>query len=166
MIRLGYQGPVDPPRPVKLTPPRPNPGPEPWRDEFPTWVVVPSLLAIGACLALAWRLRRRRRAVAVPPPHVAADDSPEARLLVLCDRLRGVLKSRLGPGLRARTTEEIASDPRTVDLLKDDCGKLTAILRAGDRLKFARRGRVEGLEEQLADWASWADALEATLRQG
>ncbi len=164
MIRLGPRDPVDPPRPVILTPPRPNPGPEPWRDEFPIWIVA-LLLAIGTGLALAWKRRRRRRAVAVPPTLLAADDSPEARLLALCDRLRSVLTSRLGPGLRAWTTEEIASDPRTIDLLKDNCNKLAAILRAGDRLKFARRHSVEELEEQLADWASWADALEATLRQ-
>lgn len=164
MNRVSEQPLVEPPRHAALVPPRPNPGPEPWRDEFPGWIVlIPVVIGVG--LILAWRWRRRRAASDLSGPSIPLDDSPETRLLTLCERLRALLSSWLGPGLHARTTEEIVSDPRVVELLGDDRERLAAILGAGDRLKFARREEVEGLEEQLVEWTSWADAIEAMSRR-
>ncbi|WP_337173079.1 hypothetical protein [Paludisphaera sp.] len=141
--------------PEILALPRPNPGPEPWGDDAggAGWLVV-SLAAVAIVVAaLGWRRRRR---VAPPGPLRVADDAPpEDRLLGLCDRLRADLAARLGPALRARTTEELAVDPRVAELFGDDLSRLVDILTEGDRLKFARRPAVD-LAERLPGWTAWA----------
>lgn len=148
--------------PAVLTPPRPNLGPEPWRDEpasaLWTWLA----LATAACLALAI-VRRRRRAAGAPAfAQLGFDESPEVRLVALGDRLRAVLAARLGPTIRARTTEEIAADPRLADRLDaEDLGRLAAVLGACDRVKFSGPGADEPYRDLLPEWAQWAGSLDA-----
>ncbi len=146
-----------------LSPPRPNPGPEPWRDDFPTWMLLIALV-VAAGLFLAWRLRRRRGPALEKPSTTPVDDSSEARLLALGESVRAILARRLGPGLRARTTEEILNDPQVIELLGSDRVQLASILGAGDRVKFGSRGTAEGFEERLDEWRSWAGTLDARLR--
>jgi hypothetical protein len=149
-----------------LVPPRPNPGPEPWSGDggFATPLL---LLAIAAaCLSAFWIWRRRRRRLnhpsrRPPTPSQPLDDSPEARLLALCEQVRGTLSSRFGPGVRARTTEEIAVDPQIRDLLGvEHFDRLTELLRTGDRLKFARQGAQRAVVDQVGEFAVWASALD------
>ncbi|AMV39945.1 hypothetical protein [Planctomyces sp. SH-PL62] len=150
-----------------LVPPRPNLGPEPWRDEnAPTSPLAWIATATVAALLVAWIMRRRRRGAGsiATASSAEVDDSPEGRLVALGDRLRAVLASRLGPSLRARTTEEIAGDPRLAERLDgEDLDRLVAILGAGDRVKFARRGVAEGLLERLPEWTAWAGSLDGRL---
>ncbi len=154
--------------PARLVPPRPNLGPEPWRDDstsalWPAWLA----LAFLAALVAAWIARRRRPGEAAAPGLSAEeDDAPETRLVALGVFLRAVLAARLGPTVRARTTEEIAADPRLIERLDaEDLGRLVAILDAGDRVKFARRGVAESLLEgdSLPEWTAWAASLDARL---
>jgi len=142
--------------PEILVPPRPNLGPEPWDgDGWSAWASPALALAAAAALTwLEWRARGRRRSSRLPPP--PADDAPpEERLLALCDRLRADLAERLGPTLRARTTEELAADPRVAELLGADLPRLAEILGAGDRFKFARRPAAD-LADRLPEWTAWA----------
>lgn len=149
--------PTDPadPRPEALVLPRPNPGPEPWDDggTSAAWLLV----GLAVAIALAWlarRLRGRRRPSIAPV--ALADDAPaDEHLLALCDRLRADLAAKLGPTLRARTTEELAADPRVAQLLGDDLPRLAEILGEGDRLKFARRPAAD-LADRLPGWSAWA----------
>jgi len=148
-----------------LVPPRPNPGPESWTGDGGS--ASPSLILAIAAAALGafwfWRRRRRLKRPSPPPtPAQPVDESPEARLLALCEQLRGTLSSRFGPGLRARTTEEIALDPLIRDLLgAERFERLTELLRTGDRLKFARQGLAGEVVDQLGEYAAWASSLDA-----
>jgi hypothetical protein len=146
-----------------LVPPRPNLGPEPWTDGgFETPLLILTITAGLAAFGF-WR-RRRRRSGAVSRPQSPAptlDDSPEARLLALCEQVRGTLSSRFGPGLRARTTEEIAVDPEIRQHIgAEHFERVTALLRSGDRLKFARQGVAVEVVDQLDDYATWATSLD------
>lgn len=143
------------PRPGSLALPRPNPGPEPWDDAGAStlWMIV----GLAAAATLAWLARRslgRRRPPPAPVP-LADDASPGEHLLALCDRLRAELAAKLGPTLRARTTEELATDPRVAELLGDHLPRLAEILGEGDRLKFARRP-IADLGDRLPEWSAWA----------
>ena len=143
------------PRPEALVLPRPNPGPEPWDDggASAAWLLV----SLVAAIALAWLARRLRgrRHPSFTPAALADDASPDEHLLALCDRLRADLAAKLGPTLRARTTEELAADPRVAQLLGDDLPRLAEILGEGDRLKFARRP-IADLADRLPVWTAWA----------
>ncbi|MDG3004161.1 hypothetical protein [Paludisphaera mucosa] len=163
MNGLVAQEPEEVPRTATIVPPRPNLGPEPWRDDSAPWLV-PVAILVAAGLIAATVLRRRRRRASLPATAgspAAVDDSPEGRLLALCDRLRATLAARLGPSLRARTTEEVTADPRVAQLLGDDRDRLAAILVAGDRIKFARREAAEGILDRLPEWTAWAASLDA-----
>lgn len=55
--------------------------------------------------------------------------------------LRESLAGRFGPSWRAKTTEEIATDPRLSEALGDErTGRLLSFLAAADRAKFADVG--------------------------
>ncbi|WP_165249709.1 hypothetical protein [Paludisphaera soli] len=153
-------------RPEALVPPRPNLGPEPWRDDSPaaSWPAWIALALLAACVA-AWIARKRRPGGAAAPGLSAeSDDSPETRLVALGVFVRKVMAARLGPALRARTTEEIAADPRLAERLDaEDLGRLVAILGAGDRVKFGRGGVAEDLLECLPEWTAWSASLDARL---
>ncbi len=152
-----------------LVPPRPNLGPEPWSGDggAASLLLLPAIVALG--LLAFWRRARRRGRrglVSSPSPASPVDESPEARLLKLCEQLRGTLSARFGPELHARTTEEIAGDPAIRDLLGADLfQRMTEFLHTGDRLKFAGRDAVDGVVGQLEAYAAWASALEALPRR-
>jgi len=148
--------------PVVLTPPRPNLGPEPWRDEPASALWIWLALAAAACLTIA-TVRRRRRTAGVPAfAQAEFNESPEVRLVALSDGLRAVLAARLGPAIRARTTEEIAADPRLAGRLDaEDLGRLAVILGACDRVKFSGPGADEAYRDRLPEWAQWAGSLDA-----
>ncbi len=155
--------PAETPRPQILVPPRPNRGPEPWDDQATRPIWPPLALALAAVLAwMTWRLRRRRGTTPVLPP-LPVDAPLDARLLALCDRLRTDLAARLGPALRARTTEELAADPRVAEILGEDLPRLAEILAAGDRLKFACVPVVD-LAERLPEWSGWAETTSRARR--
>lgn len=146
--------PAEVPRFDVLVPPRPNPGPEPWDDRagWPAWAA----LTLATAMALAW-IAWRHRSGRVPSDSRAPllEDAPaDARLLALCDRLRADLAAKLGPSLRARTTQELAADPRVAELLGADLPRLAEILGEGDLLKFARRPSVD-LADRIAGWSEW-----------
>ena len=121
--------PAEPPG-TPLLPPRPNLGPEPWRD-----APGPGPLELGATVALAVgiaaaavvliRARRRRRAAAGSSPGPSAileaaeaDGLTDAdRLLRRAEALREALIAAFGPSWAARTTEEVAAAPVLADRL-------------------------------------------------
>ncbi|APW63420.1 hypothetical protein [Paludisphaera borealis] len=147
-----------------LVPPRPNPGPEPWSGDggLANPLLIVAVAAAGLSAVWLWRRRRRVKQPSRPPtPSLPLDESPEARLLALCEQVRGTLSSRFGPGLRARTTEEIAVDLQILDLLGvERFDRLTELLRTGDRLKFARQGTAGAVVDQLGELVAWASALD------
>lgn len=164
MSRLDVQAPAEAVSSAALAPPRPNPGPEPWRDDFPYGpVLIASVVAVAFCVA--WRLRTRRGPAFQQRPRADVEDSAEARLLALGEDVRGLLARKLGQGLRARTTEEILADPQVIDLLGTDQVHLAAILGAGDRVKFGSRGKMVAFEERLDEWTSWVGGMDARLRK-
>lgn len=149
-----------------LAPPRPNLGPEPLPAEGSLSLLIPVLLGgllILAAVVIAWRRRRRSADPITQTRGIPRDDSPEARLLALRERARAILTRRFGPALRARTTEEVAADPRLAETLGgDDLAKLTNLLRAGDRILFDREaasGRDGDLSADLERWTALLDAL-------
>lgn len=128
-----------------LLPPRPNLGPEPL--ETPRTSPIP--LAIGAGLALllvsAFLIRRRRRrskvSVSIPPPpgaHFSPFDTPRERMIYWSLTVREALTVRFGDTWRAKTTEEIATDPGLLAALGSDHAlKVVGFLLEADRAKFA-----------------------------
>ena len=153
--------------PRVLVPPRPNLGPEPWSEErLSLWPLLEVGLVLAALLAGAvWiisRRRRRRRAVSTPQP-VTSLDTPDAQLLSLAVQARETLATRFGPSLRARTTEEIASDPQVKEALGDDhFASLIRLLSTADHWKFAsppENGQTASLLEELPHWSAWQGTL-------
>jgi hypothetical protein len=152
-----------------LVPPRPNLGPEPWREapvDFPAWAAGLALLAL-AIMTLLWTIRRRRgrqaRSDAIPVL-VVPDDVPGARLLNLSRRAREAMAKKFGPTIWARTTEEIATDPSLGEQLGPHLNPLLGLLRLADHRKFAPPSGAEGeetLEERLTEWEAWLGSFEA-----
>jgi hypothetical protein len=83
---------VNPTSEQALVPPRPNLGPEPWTGEGGLANLILPMTGVAVVLVAAWLWARRRgrkeRLAPSPPSREAADESPEARLLALCERLR------------------------------------------------------------------------------
>jgi hypothetical protein len=90
---------------------------------------------------------------------ISSDDSAEAQLLNLAGKVREALASRFGPALRARTTEEIATDPQLMEAIGEtQVTSLTELLTTADRWKFApppQNGQEEDLRELLSNWEAW-----------
>ena len=157
-----------------LVPPRPNLGPEPWREPDSTlWL---PLVAGGTALALllaAWAWRRRvargRRGAGEANLRMsAAALTPRDRLVGLSETIRDALTAQFGSSFRAKTTEELSADERLVQLVGDEgFGELMRFLDRIDRLKFARDGsddRGEELSQALATWEPLVTALAARIR--
>jgi hypothetical protein len=104
---------------------------------------------------VVWARRRRHRRPSTPTPPEPADLAaldPSSRHLAAAEILRAALASRHGPTYRARTTEEILSDPSLLALLGPDrLHLLGSILSSADRLKFAGPSSVPGGEGPSAE---------------
>ncbi len=158
-----------------LVPPKPNLGPEPWRDvRHTSRLLLPAALVAVAVVALvlAWIWRRRRAAIrarqALVRAGTVAEPTPRDRLVGLSESIRDALTVPFGTAGRAKTTEELASDDRLAELLGDDgFRELIRFLDRIDVLKFApERGdnhRVS-LDEMLTDWEPRIAALDARIR--
>lgn len=160
--------------PHVLVPPRPNLGPEPWRESYSTTTLLvgaATLLAVALAAWWAWRRyrywRRRRNKPALDVPAIHQDDSPAGKLLDLAAEVRGALITRFGPALRARTTEEIAADPEMREFLGDErLDLLIRLLAEADHWKFATRpenGRERSVLADLPAWDAWRGSLLADL---
>ena len=157
-----------------LVPPRPNLGPEPWRDPAPAdrLLLALAVVAIGLVLvAWAWRRRRSIRARSIGPASralSAADPGPRGRLVGLSETIRDALTAELGSSFRAKTTEELSADERLIVLLGDDgFRELMQFLDRIDRVKFAPSrpaDQDEELSQALTMWEPLMTALAARIR--
>ncbi|MHB1556120.1 MAG: hypothetical protein ACYC61_01440 [Isosphaeraceae bacterium] len=158
-----------------LVPPKPNLGPEPWRDVRPgSRLLLPAVLVVIAVvfLMLAWAWRRRRAALLARRTFadltMAAEPTPRDRLVGLSDSIRDALTVPFGTSGRAKTTEELASDERLAGLLGDeDFRELIRFLDRIDVLKFAPERGDNGqnaLEEMLSNWEPRITALDTRIR--
>ena len=155
-----------------LVPPRPNLGPEPLTE--PSGGISIAVLSLAPLALLAalgvWRYTRRRRKgrpASQVRPELAdgnvneAETLPGARLLALADRARTLLIERFGDGWRAKTTEEIAGDPRfSATFDPGDAAMLLGLLRRADVEKFSQH-RDAG---DQGDLMSLLDTWESLLR--
>jgi hypothetical protein len=143
-----------------LVPPRPNLGPEPWTTSpplNPSWM----LLAIPTAVVFVWAFwKLLRRSLARPRQDRAAPDEPDVtprgRLVALSMSTKNALAARFGATWRAKTTEELATEPTLAEVLgPEPLRELIEFLDRIDRLKFAveRPNQVrQPLENELADW--------------
>lgn len=158
-----------------LIPPRPNPGPEPWREPagrpgYPVAIVI----ALAAVVLMGWFWRRRsvaqraRRAALAARGAAAAEPTPRERLVGLSESIRDALTVQFGSVCRARTTEELSTDLRLVQLLgEEDFRELIRFLDRIDLLKFAPArsdNHAEVLGELLAAWEPRVATLGDRLR--
>ncbi|QDV36117.1 hypothetical protein ElP_40300 [Tautonia plasticadhaerens] len=158
-------GPADP---LPLLPPRPNLGPEPWRDldGADPWAISAAVLLLASVAVIGARViaRRRGRAASVPAPAPgpagpSAPGSRADRLVARAEAIREAIIAHLGPSWAARTTEEIADSPELASRIGPDrAARVVALLAEADRAKFA--GEVPpGLGDQGGDDAEadrWA----------
>jgi hypothetical protein len=159
-----------------LVPPRPNLGPEPWRDPAPAnrLLLALAVVAIGLVLvAWVWRRRRSLRARGTGPASRAlsdADPGPRGRLVGLSETIRDALTAQLGSSFRAKTTEELSADERLILLLGEDgFRELMQFLDRIDRVKFAPvrlAEQDEELSQALTMWEPLMTALAARIRAG
>jgi hypothetical protein len=150
-----------------VIPPRPNLGPEPWSEQRPepfplaevTFATAALLLVM--VLAAAWRRRRRTtrlRTASASPLALPSGGDPSARLVILAGQARETLAARFGPSLRARTTEEIAADPRLRESLGDShFVPIVRLLATADRWKFAPLPKGPLGESAFEDLSRWEE---------
>jgi hypothetical protein len=158
-----------------LVPPRPNLGPEPWRepDATPRLLLAMGIAAVAVVL-LAWLWRRRRaalrarRAATAIAGLAAADPTPRDRLVGLSESIRDALTVQFGSSCRAKTTEELSTDDRLAQLLGEESFReLIQFLDRIDLLKFApdRSGNhEEALGDLLSAWEPRVTTLSARIR--
>lgn len=157
-----------------LVPPKPNLGPEPWRDVRPhSWLLLSAIVVaiVGVAFLLGWTWRRRaalRARRALSAVAMAAEPTPRDRLVGLSESIRDALTVPFGISGRAKTTEELASDERLAGLLGDeDFRELIRFLDRIDVIKFApERGDNEqdALAELLSSWEPRIATLDARIR--
>ncbi len=158
-----------------LVPPRPNLGPEPWREpDAAPWLLLAIGIAAVAVVLLAWLWRRRRaarharRAATAVDGLAAADPTPRDRLVGLSESIRDALTAQFGSSCRAKTTEELSADHRLAELLGDEgFRELIRFLDRIDLVKFApeRSGNHdETLGELLSAWEPRVATLSARIR--
>ncbi len=155
---------------VGLIPPRPNLGPEPWRDPLLDWRMIGACLFLAAAILLAggwgWRRRVRRRHENGSVSSLASIDSgARGRLLALSVGLRDALSGHLGASFRARTTEEIAVDNRVSALLGEErFRQFLQFLDLVDRIKFAPDRGEDGSVELAHALSVWEPTLATIIR--
>jgi len=162
--------------PGGLVPPRPNLGPEPWREPGSITGV---LLVVGILTVLVppavFLLRRQfgaaaqaKRSKFVAGGSSRAEHSPQDNLVALSDSIRTALILKLGMACRAKTTEELSADARLEQLLGDQGrSELIRFLDRIDRLKFAlpRADRNdEALQQMLSEWEPRIVALRERIQ--
>jgi hypothetical protein len=143
-----------------LVPPRPNLGPEPWSESAKLDGLWLAVAAIGAVVAglVAWRIVRRGRSWRNAPDSSPAvlDPTPRGRLVALSITAKSALAARFGLNWRAKTTEELATQPALAELLGPEMlGELIEFLDRVDRIKFAPHQKSQNgrsLEEELEAW--------------
>jgi hypothetical protein len=159
---------VAPGSPGSLVPPCPNLGPEPFDSlTIPSiWLALPAILILATVVLVSLRLLRGRlrgktgkgpARQGQPPPDSSADV-----LIELSGRVRVALVERFGETWRAKTTEEISSDPALSEVFgRETAARLVAILSEADRLKFAAEETVETRpqSEDADDWAAFVSGF-------
>jgi hypothetical protein len=123
---------------------------------------MPLLAALALAPLFAWfvwrRLgRRRARQARRDPSHQGPPDvSPRGRLVAHSRSIRDLIAEQFGAGWRAKTTEELAAEPRLADVLgPDPLRELIRFLDEVDQLKFAperSNHHPESLERELTAW--------------
>jgi hypothetical protein len=97
----------------------------------------------------------------------APDTTPRGRLVALSMSTKNALAARFGATWRAKTTEELATEPILLELLgPEPLTDLIKFLDRIDRLKFAseRSNHIrQPLENELADWGPRISALIARI---
>ena len=148
-----------------LIPPRPNLGPEPWSEGDPSslWLAV-TTVATGLLMGyLGLRLvRRRRRKIAVRrrPDPSRSDDTPRGQLVAQSSSLRDALAHHFGLAWRAKTIEELASEPQLAAVLDtDELRDMIRFLDEVDRLKFAPERSDQHHERLAHHLQSWQPRL-------
>jgi hypothetical protein len=154
----------EPGSPGSLVPPCPNLGPEPLDSlTVPSiWLALPAILIVVTVLLVSLRLLRGRlRGKTGKGPDRQGQPTPASSadvLIELSGRVRGALVERFGETWRAKTTEEISSDPALFEVFgRVTALRLIAILSEADRLKFAAEETVEThpQSEDADDWAAF-----------
>ena len=145
-----------------LVPPRPNLGPEPWSDPDPDRALPlgrggPGISALHLARAEKVRRVRRRRG-----PGATSRTSASETQRLGADWSRIPIRSETawpinsGTAWRAKTTEELAAEPRLAEALGfDQLQELIRFLDQVDRLKFAperSNHHHDSLEHELAAW--------------
>lgn len=159
-----------------LVPPRPNLGPEPWRDPSSKFWL-PMILATAAIvvfLAAGFWLRRKRsrgrRSRVTGLVNDPAQAGPRGQLVGLSESVRDALTTRFGNSVRAKTTEELADDPHLAEALDvESFEDLIRFLDRIDRIKFATGSALnvdEELARELAEWEPRINDLTARVKNG
>ena len=161
-----------------LVPPRPNLGPEPLTEPSGGISIVLFYLAFLALLAAlgVWRYvqwqRKFRPESQGPREHAEgssndAESLPGVRLLALADRARTLLIERFGDAWRAKTTEEIAGDPRFSAMF--DAGEAAMfldLLRRSDVEKFSQHRDAGDQGDLISLLDTWESLLRDRLEAG
>lgn len=156
------------PRAIRLVPPRPNLGPDPWPEPDTTpigWIVA----LAGLCLvpAILWaiaRVRRGRRPARKPLPGPGANEprTPRESVIARAERARAVLVARGGEPWAAYTTDELATHPDLPAIYGEDgADRLVAFFRLADRAKFDRIDEAEPVFLTFPE-----DEIRAILQRG
>lgn len=152
-----------------LVPPRPNLGPEPWREPAPSSRLLVVLAIVAAAVLLAgWAWRRRSSRARGPGlaigGQLAADPGPRGQLVGLSETIRDALTAQFGSSFRAKTTEELAADERLRQLLGEEgFRELMQFLDRIDRLKFAPEGAAGEDDELGRALSAWEPLMMATI---
>ena len=158
-----------------LVPPRPNLGPESWREPAAaSRLMLATGIATLAVVLIAWlwwRQRaalRARRAAAGVASLAAVDPAPRGRLVGLSGSIREALTVQFGSSFRAKTTQELSTDDRLAQLLgPEGFEELIQFLDRIDLLKFAPErpdDHDEALGELLSSWEPRVAGLGARIR--
>jgi hypothetical protein len=148
--------------------PRPNLGPDPLAEPWPSAWWLAGLAGVVVVGLVIWRLRGRRRGRKVSSgSHSNADvaattQTPEDALVTLGLSVRQELIDRLGQAWRAKTTEELSASAQLSEVFgPEPLSELVRFLDRVDQLKFARvrSGGDSGLDSELEAWRPRIDSV-------